>query len=93
MKTVKLDSMGNERLNFLTRFTLSMGNCTGTMIYMMISTYLLFVYTDVVKVNASFVAVLFLVTRIVDAVLAPAFGIFLDMKSTRWGNIGHTSSL
>lgn len=85
MKTVKLDSMGNERLNFLTRFTLSMGNCTGTMIYMMISTYLLFVYTDVVKVSAAYVAVLFLVTRIIDAVLAPAFGIFLDMKSTRWG--------
>jgi sugar (glycoside-pentoside-hexuronide) transporter len=85
MKTPKLDSMGNERLPFLTTFLLGSSGFMWTINFMMIQTYLLFVYTDVFKISAGYVAVLFLATRIVDAILAPAFGIFVDGSKTRWG--------
>lgn len=85
MKAPKLDSMGNERLSFFTRFLLGTSGGAWTLNFMMIQTFLLFVYTDVFKISAAYVAVLFLVTRIVDAILAPAMGILVDVTSTPWG--------
>ena len=84
MKEPVLDSMGNERLPFFTRFLNGSSGFVWTMNFMMIQTYLLFIYTDVFKVSAAYMAMLFLVTRIVDAILAPAFGMFVDHTSTPW---------
>ena len=86
MKKPKLDSMGNERLSLPMRLLYSFGiGGTGTATFMLVQTFLLFVYTDVVKVNPGYIAGLFLVTRVVDAFLAPIFGTIVDSINTRWG--------
>lgn len=85
MKTSKLDSMGNERLPLFTRLLMGTSGGMWTLNFMMIQTYLLFIYTDVFKISAAYVAMLFLFTRIVDAILAPATGIFVDRTMTPWG--------
>lgn len=85
MKAPKLDSMGNERLPLFTRFLNGTSGGAWTLNFMMIQTFLLFVYTDVFKISAAYVAMLFLCTRIVDAILAPATGIFVDRTMTPWG--------
>lgn len=85
MKALKIDSMGNERLPKFITFLLGSSGFMWTINYMMIQTYLLFLYTDVFQISAAYVAVLFLVNRIVDAILAPVFGIFVDRTKTPWG--------
>lgn len=81
----KLDSMGNERLSFGTRLLYASGGFTGILNTQMINMFLLFVYTDVFKIKPAFVAGLFLIVRVLDAIAAPVFGAIVDSTNTRWG--------
>lgn len=58
---------------------------TGTFHLQVIQLFLLFFYTDIMKISPAYVAALFLVTRILDAFLAPLFGVFIDKTTTPWG--------
>jgi Na+/melibiose symporter-like transporter len=52
----------------------------------MIQMFLLYYYTDIFKISATYVAGLFLVARVVDAFLAPVFGMYVDKVNLPWGN-------
>ncbi|MGM1020392.1 MAG: MFS transporter [Bacillota bacterium] len=73
------------KLRLREKIACSIGGLTGTLHFQMISMFLLFFYTDVMKIPPAYVAGLFLVARIIDAVLAPMFGIFVDKVTTPWG--------
>lgn len=51
---------------------------TGTFHSQVIQMFLLFFYTDMVGIGTSYVAVLFLITRILDACFVPFFGMLID---------------
>ncbi|WP_105301588.1 MFS transporter [Anaerococcus marasmi] len=55
------------------------------LIWQMISLYLMFYYTDVVKMNGLQIASMFLVTRIIDGFTDLLIGYAIDNTNTRWG--------
>ncbi len=62
------------------------GGVGHNLIYALFSGYLLIYYTDVFGLPASFIAILFLVARIFDAVNDPIIGIIADKTNTRFGH-------
>lgn len=73
------------RLKASEKLALVIGNTPNTFHYQMIQMYLLFFYTDYMKINPAFVASLFLVVRVFDALFAPFFGALVDKMKTPWG--------
>lgn len=67
------------------KLALVLGNTPNTFHYQIIQMYLLFFYTDFMKISPAFVATLFLVVRIFDALFAPLFGALVDKIKTPWG--------
>lgn len=57
----------------------------GQLVFCVISFYLLKFYTDVYGISAAAAGTILLVTRMVDAVDAPIWGIIFDKTNSRWG--------
>ena len=78
--------MGNTK-SFLyrQRFGYGLGDFACNLIWQMISLYLLYFYTDVMKLNAASIGVMFIVCRIIDAVTDVLVGFAIDKTRTRWG--------
>lgn len=74
-----------NKLKFSEKLAAVISNGSGTFHTQVIQIFLLFFYTDIMKISTAYVAGLFLVTRIIGAFLAPAFGIMVDKISTPWG--------
>jgi GPH family glycoside/pentoside/hexuronide:cation symporter/probable glucitol transport protein GutA len=85
IKNVNTMEVEERKLSFLEKLASSIGGLPGTFHYQMMQMFLLFFYTDVMKISAAYVAILFLVIRIFDAILAPVFGAFVDKITTPWG--------
>ncbi|GGH35299.1 MFS transporter [Paenibacillus segetis] len=75
----------DKRIPFGEKFSLASLTGVTTFYITMIGTWLLFYYTDIMKINAAYVGGMFVVIRILDAVVTPVFGIYLDRQNTRWG--------
>lgn len=65
----------------------SAGTFGKTMIFSMINIYLMMFYTDVLRVDPKQIAVMFLITKIFDALNDFAMGSLVDRTRTRWGKI------
>ncbi len=74
-----------RRLSFLERFSYGGGDLGYSLAYNMAGAFLLFYYTDVVQLPAEAVGTIFLVARLLDAVIDPLFGVAVDKTRTRWG--------
>jgi len=61
------------------------GNTAQNMVYLMISLYLLYFYTDVFGISAALAGTLFLVARIFDGLYDPFIGYIADRTETKWG--------
>ena len=55
------------------------------LVWQMITLYLMFFYTDVMGLPATYVGIMFLVTRLVDGVADVLMGILIDNTNTKWG--------
>ncbi len=67
------------------RFSYSLSDFACNLSFSLVSTYLMFFYTDVFGISAAVVGTLFLAARIVDAFDGPFWGIMIDHTHTRWG--------
>ena len=67
------------------RFGYSLGDVASNLTFTLVTTYLMFFYTDVVGLAPAVVATLFLVARIWDAINDPIMGIVVDKTDTKWG--------
>lgn len=74
-----------KKLKFSEKLFATILDGTGTFHLQVIQLFLLFFYTDVMKISPAYVAGLFLISRIIDALMAPAFGIIIDKVTTPWG--------
>lgn len=85
MKSKEIVVDENRKLTVIEKMVSASGGMVGTFIFQMTQMYLLFFYTDVFKISPMYVAGLFLVVRIFDAISAPVFGMVVDRISTPWG--------
>ncbi|MFM9281244.1 MFS transporter [Paenibacillus jiagnxiensis] len=77
--------MNEKQVPFHERISYGLGDVASNLVFTVISSYLMFFYTDVFGLNVAVIGTLFLVARIIDAFDGPAFGILIDRTSTRWG--------
>ena len=75
----------DKKIPFIEKLLFPLTGGLGTFYLQMISTWLLFFYTDIMKLNVAYIGGLFVVVRILDAALTPVFGAYLDRQNTRWG--------
>ena len=75
----------DKKIPFFEKFFLAATPGISTFYFMMISTWLLYFYTDIMKINAAFVGVMFVVVRILDAIITPVAGVYMDRQNTKWG--------
>lgn len=67
------------------RLGYGLGDFACNLIWQVISLYLLYFYTDVMKLNATSIAAMFVVCRVIDAVTDVLVGFAIDKTKTRWG--------
>ncbi len=79
--------MEKNQVPWLERISYGLSDTGFNLMFTMMSTYLLFFYTDVFGVAAAVIAPVFLVGRIIDGVTDPFEGILMDKVHTRWGKI------
>ena len=74
-----------EKLSLLTRIGYGMGDLYGGGAMTIIGFYYLYFLTDVVRISPSLAGVVFLVSKIYDAVTDPIMGMISDRTRTRFG--------
>ncbi|KJW12444.1 MFS transporter [Levilactobacillus spicheri] len=67
------------------RISYGMSDAADNLVFQMMTTYLLFFYTDVYGLSASSVAILFIVARLADVVESLIIGLMIDHTHSRWG--------
>ncbi|MGT2935912.1 MFS transporter [Streptococcus castoreus] len=74
-----------SELSFLERFAYGTGDFAVNIVYSAITTFLLFYYTDVVKINPAAVGSIMLFSRLFDGVTDIIMGIIVDRTKSRFG--------
>ncbi|MDC7222424.1 MAG: MFS transporter [Spirochaetales bacterium] len=74
-----------EKLPLLTKLFYGMGDIYGGGAFNIVNFYYAVFLTDVVKINPSYSAVIFLISKIWDAVTDPFMGYLSDRTNSRWG--------
>ncbi|MDQ4419292.1 glycoside-pentoside-hexuronide (GPH):cation symporter [Sphingobium sp. DEHP117] len=77
--------MADERLSLSERLSYGFGDLGTSLAYNMASAFLLYYYTDVVRLPAAAVGTVFLIARLLDAVIDVVVGVFVDRTRSRWG--------
>lgn len=79
------DRAAARTLTFLERASYGGGDLGYSLAYNMAGAFLLYYYINVVRLPAEAVGTIFLVARLLDAVIDPLVGIAVDKTRTRWG--------
>jgi len=77
--------MNDKQVPLKERISYGLGGTASEITFGMITTYLMFFYTDVSGLSVAAVGTLFLVARILDAFDSPIIGVLIDRTSTKWG--------
>ncbi len=77
--------MEKNQVPWLERISYGLSDTGFNLMFTMMSTYLLYFYTDIFGIAAAIVAPVFLVGRIIDGFTDPFEGILMDKVKTRWG--------
>src|SRR4030042_138564 len=76
---------GTQKLSIREKIGYSLGDCAANFIFQTVMMFLLFFYTDVMGISPLVAGIIFLITRIFDAVNDPMMGAIADRTNTRWG--------
>ena len=75
----------DKKFLYRQRFGYGMGDFACNLIWQVISLYLLYFYTDIMKLNAASIATMFVVCRIIDGITDVLVGFAIDKTKTKWG--------
>ena len=67
------------------RFGYGLGDFACNLIWQVISLYLLYFYTDVMKLDPKQIAAMFVVCRVIDAITDVLVGFAIDKTKSKWG--------
>ena len=74
-----------KRLNFTEKLGYGLGDTASNFFFQVFNIFLLYYYTDVFGINPAAVGVMFIVTKVVDAISDPVMGVIADRTNSRWG--------
>ena len=77
--------MAEEKLRLKERLSYGLGDIGFSLPYNMASGFLLYYYVNVMKLPAEAIGTIFLIARLLDAVIDVLVGIAVDRTQTRWG--------
>jgi Na+/melibiose symporter-like transporter len=75
----------SQKLSIVEKIGYSLGDSAANFIFQTVMMFLLFFYTDVMGISPFVAGIIFLITRIWDAVNDPMMGAIADRTNTRWG--------
>jgi GPH family glycoside/pentoside/hexuronide:cation symporter len=84
-KTQAQISESSQRLRFREKLGYGLGDTASNFFFQVFNIFLLYYYTDVFGIEPALVGVMFIVTKVVDAVSDPVVGLIADRTNTRWG--------
>ena len=78
-------SDSSQRLRFGEKLGYGLGDTASNFFFQVFNIFLLYYYTDVFGIAPAAVGLMFIVTKVVDAISDPLMGIVADRTNTRWG--------
>jgi glycoside/pentoside/hexuronide:cation symporter, GPH family len=75
----------NGKLSFKEKFSYGLGDFSSNLMWGVISSFLLYYYTDVALIPVAATGTIFLVSRVLDALIDPVIGGFIDRTNSKWG--------
>lgn len=75
----------NAKLPVLEKISYSFTDMAGNLLYVTISSYILYFYTDVFDISVAGAGLILLIARVADAISAPVWGSIVDHTHTKWG--------
>ena len=73
------------RLSFKEKIGYAVGDTASNLYFQIVMSFIPIFYTDVFGIPASALSIMFLVTRLWDAINDPIMGMIADRTNTRWG--------
>jgi len=74
-----------EKLSVKEKVGYALGDTASNFFFQVFGIFLLFYYTDIFGLAPAAVGMMFLVTKIIDAVSDPLIGLIADRTNSRWG--------
>jgi GPH family glycoside/pentoside/hexuronide:cation symporter len=75
----------SEKITLKEKMGYAIGDLACNFIYQTVSSFLLFFYTDVFGISAVAAGFMFLIVRMIDAVMDPLIGTMVDKTNTKYG--------
>ncbi|WP_160689615.1 MFS transporter [Clostridium sp. C2-6-12] len=73
------------KLSFMTKLSYGLGEFACSVVWSLVSSYLLFFYTDVFGLAGAVIAILLLVARVWDCFVDPMLGLIMERTKSRFG--------
>jgi len=74
-------------IKFKEKFSYALGDINGNTCYMIISSYLLYFYTDVAGIAVGTIGILMAIVRTIDSIANPLIGFAVDRTESKFGKI------
>lgn len=74
-----------ERLSFGEKLGYGLGDTASNFFFQVFNIFLLYYYTDIFGLAPAAVGLMFIITKVVDAISDPLMGIVADRTNSRWG--------
>lgn len=78
-------SDSNVKLSLKEKISYGVSDSGYNLLFTVVTSFLMFYYTDVVGMNVAVVGTLFLIVRVMDGVSGPIIGALIDKTNTKWG--------
>lgn len=85
MNINQVTSKVSEKISLKEKMGYATGDLACNFIYQTVSSFLLFFYTDVFGISAVAAGFMFLIVRMIDAVMDPLIGTVVDKTNTKYG--------
>jgi GPH family glycoside/pentoside/hexuronide:cation symporter len=74
-----------QKLRFKEKLGYGVGDSASNFFFQVFNIFLLYYYTDVFGIDPALIGVMFIVTKLVDAISDPLMGLIADRTNSRWG--------